>query len=53
LASKILKSKSFIYGKENLSRKNSDASSKKRFSSDPKKPVPPSEEIKQQGLIRK
>ena len=39
----------YLQGKENLSRENSDAGFEE-FISDPKKPVPHSEEMKQQGL---
>ncbi len=39
----------YLQGKENLSRKNNDVGFEE-FSSDPKKPVPHSEETKQQGL---
>lgn len=39
----------YLQGKENLSRKNSDAGFEE-FISDPKKPVSHTEEIKQQGL---
>ena len=39
----------YLQGKENLSRKNSDARFEE-FISDPKKPVPHTEDIKQQGL---
>ncbi|QBN17347.1 CocE/NonD family hydrolase [Flavobacterium nackdongense] len=39
----------YLQGNENLSRKNNDTGFEE-FSSDPKKPVPYSEDVKQQGL---